>query len=88
MQYLNLFVKTFMIWQVISYSCATFASEKSQKVIDFDDDVVEGVNRKPLDSLNQISEADKRKTKSHLYRKRASFKNEVQETLKMMRYLP
>ena len=55
-------------------------------MIDFDDEVVEGLNKRPLDSLSQISENGKKRKKSHLYRKRASFKTEVEETLGDMRY--
>ncbi len=57
-----------------------------QKVIDFEGDLVEGVNKQPLDSLSEISEAQKRKRKMHLYRKRKGFKTEIQETLREMRY--
>lgn len=58
-----------------------------QKVIDFEGDLVEGVNKQPLDSLSEVSEARKRKRQSHLYRKRRSFRTETQETLGEMRYL-
>jgi len=57
-----------------------------QKVIDFEDEVVEGINKRPLDSLNQISEKDKRKNKPHLYKKRGGFKSETNDTLNLMRY--
>lgn len=40
--------------------------------INFEDEVVEGINRKPLDSVSQISERDA-KGRPHLYRKRAGF---------------
>lgn len=61
---------------------------KRQKVIDFEDELVEGMNRRPLDSLSQISEKDKKKRKPHLYRKRASFRSETVETLRILRYVP
>lgn len=59
-----------------------------QKVIDFEESVVEGVNKRPLDSFNQISEAEKRKRRLHLYRKRASFHTETLQTLDQMRFEP
>ena len=59
---------------------------KRQKVIDFDDEVVEGVNKQPLDSLNEIAERDKHKHKPHLYRKRAGFRTETAETLRLLKY--
>ena len=63
-----------------------YAKGKSSKVIDFDGDVVEGMNKRPLDSLSHISDRDKNKRKPHLYRKRAGFRTETAETLKTMRY--
>ena len=62
------------------------AESKRQKVIDFDDEVVEGMNKKPLDSLSQLSERDRKRKKLHLYRKRAGFKTETAESLKALRY--
>jgi hypothetical protein len=67
---------------------ADLTSNKRTKVIDFEDEVVEGVNRKPLDSLNQISERNGHKKKPHLYRKRGGFKSETAESLRVMRYTP
>lgn len=62
------------------------ADKSRQKVIDFEGDVVEGVNKMPLDSLTQISEKEKRRRKLHLYHKRRGFRTETQETLREMRY--
>lgn len=56
------------------------------KVIDFEDEVVEGMNKRPLDSLSQVSERERRRKKQHLYRKRASFKTETQETIRLLRF--
>jgi len=62
------------------------AEAPRSRVIDFEDEVVEGVNRKPLDSLNQISERDKRRRRMHLYRKRSGFRADTQELLSETRY--
>lgn len=72
------------------FATSSAAGEKArrQKVIDFDDEVVEGLNKRPLDSLSQISERDKRRKRSHLYRKRGSFRSEIAETLRALRYTP
>jgi hypothetical protein len=51
------------------------------KKLDFDGDVVEGVNKQPLDTLNQISEQD-RKNRRHLYRKRADFDAESSDLVR------
>ncbi|OFZ54894.1 MAG: hypothetical protein A2428_11760 [Bdellovibrionales bacterium RIFOXYC1_FULL_54_43] len=64
------------------------AEAKRQKVIDFEDEVVEGMNKRPLDSLSHLSEAEKRRRKHHLYRKRGGFRSETAETLRLLRYLP
>lgn len=58
---------------------------KSQKVIDFEGDVVEGINRQPLGSFNQISEEDRRRVGAHLYRKRITFKNEDTALIRELR---
>jgi hypothetical protein len=57
-----------------------------QKVIDFDDELVEGMNKRPLDSVSQLSEREKRRRKPHLYRKRAGFRTETAEKLVELRY--
>jgi hypothetical protein len=64
------------------------AAEKvtRSKVIDFEGDLVEGMNRMPLDSVNQVSEADKNKEKMHLYRKRKSFHANNLTKLQGLRY--
>ena len=58
------------------------ADERS-KNIEFENEVIEGENRRGMDSLTQISEgADNKKTR--LYEKRQSFQDENQE---LLRYL-
>lgn len=65
---------------------AAMNSGGRQKVIDFDDETIEGLNKRPLDSLSQISEREKRRRRPHLYRKRASFRSETSETLRVIKY--
>jgi hypothetical protein len=60
---------------------------KRSKVIDFEDELVEGMNKRPLDSLSQIGDAARRKKKPHLYRKRIGFRAETLETLRESRYV-
>ncbi len=57
------------------------------KVIDFEGELVEGMNKKPLDSLSQISENERNRKKSHLYRVRKGYRNESTELLREMRHL-
>jgi hypothetical protein len=61
-------------------------AEKRMKVIDFEDDVVEGMNKRPLDSLNYLSDQEKDRNRKRLYRKRVGFRTETQETLRELRY--
>ena len=57
---------------------------KRSKSINFEDEVVEGINRKPLDSFNQLSEQNGR-GKNHLYHKRAGFQDRDETLLTEMR---
>ena len=68
-----------------SSAWAAKAPERT-KVIDFEDEVVEGMNKRPLDSLSQISERDKKRHKPHLYRKRAGFRHETLESIRELRF--
>jgi hypothetical protein len=71
---MTLFLSAVSLFLDSSFSRSAFANEnnKRQKELNFEDDVIEGINRKPLDSVNQISERDDHE-KPHLYRKRATF---------------
>ena len=59
---------------------------KRSKSINFEDELVEGINRKPLDAFNQISERNK-KSKNHLYKKRSGFSDRDETLLTEMRLL-
>lgn len=65
-----------MIFAVLLMSLQSAHSADRQKVIDFEDTVVEGMNRQALDSVTQLSERERRKRRSHLYKKRESFRTE------------
>ncbi len=73
---------------LLTIPAADAGDSKRQKVIDFEDEVVEGVNKRPWDSLSQISEADKRKHKPHLYRKRVGFSAETDDTVRSIASTP
>jgi hypothetical protein len=62
------------------------AGGKRLKVIDFDDEVVEGMNKRPLDSVAEIHESDRHHPRAHLYRKRVGFRNETGQTLHDLRF--
>lgn len=59
---------------------AAGARDDRQKQIDFDADVVEGMNKQPLDSLSQFSEDEGGRSKNHLYRRTKKFKDEIRES--------
>ncbi len=86
-----LFITAFLLTEGLTLSLSgnhALAAEKTKrsKVIDFEDEVVEGMNKRPLDSLSQVGDGSKRKKKPHLYRKRVGFRAETQETLTETRY--
>ncbi len=78
-------VSTWIMLFVLLGSPLLFANSRG-KVIDFEDETIEGLNKRPLDSLSQISEKNKKKKKPHLYRKRVSFRTETEETLQTARF--
>ena len=71
---------------IIFISSTSYSLENMRsKNINFEDELVEGINRKPLDSVNQLSEFDGNQRK-HLYRKRSGFVDRdrlVMEELKL-----
>jgi hypothetical protein len=68
----------------MSTSSLADPGSKRSKSINFEDELVEGINRKPLDSFNQISEQN-RKNMNHLYRKRAGFADRDEQLISEMR---
>jgi hypothetical protein len=52
------------------------------KVIDFEEATVEGLNKRPYDSLQALNEKERRKKRAHLYRRRGSFQSEIVESLR------
>ena len=57
------------------------------KSIHFEDELVEGINRRPLDAFNQVSEGDLN-SHSHLYRKRSGFADRDQLLFEELRITP
>ena len=66
---------------------AARAEASRERKLDFEDELVEGLNKKPYDSVSQISERDRNKHGSHLYWKRAHFQQETNTTLREMRFI-
>lgn len=79
---------------ILGWSVSTFAADAKataggsrSRVIDFDSSVVEGINRRPYDSLNQVHDGRGRKDRPHLYRKRSGFTSDTRETLSELRFV-
>ena len=70
-----------MIGLFMSIAVAHAGNSKRSKSIHFEDELVEGINRKPLDSFNQISELNESDT-LHLYRIRKGFSDRNQILLR------
>ncbi|MBU6154572.1 MAG: hypothetical protein KGP28_09755 [Bdellovibrionales bacterium] len=77
-----------MIFAILIFLVAPALAQESKrsKNINFEDELVEGINRKPLDAFNQISERNK-KQKNHLYKKRSGFTDRDETLLTEMRLL-
>ena len=52
---------------LLQFAYLSIASDEVLKKIDFDDSLVEGVNKRPYDSLSQISDRSGKNRKQHLY---------------------
>ena len=63
------------------------AKKKSQrkKEIDFEDKFVEGVNKTPLDDMEQVGERDREK-QPQLFHKRQHFHEEFKQQSKILRF--
>ena len=69
-----------------TFVSASLAGEKRMKEIDFEEELVEGMNKRNLDSLSYLGEKEDDRKKKHLYRKRSGFRGETKELLREMRY--
>lgn len=71
-------MKTLVFCTIVFWCCSSFAEQpatgnsKRSRSINFEDELIEGINRKPLDSVNQLSEFEANRLR-HLYSKRAGF---------------
>ena len=82
---------TFLIVLILMELLVTttaFGVPRRSKVIEFDDELVEGINGRPLDHLTEIAEKERRRNRAHLYRSRTGFRQETKQTLREMRYSP
>ncbi len=78
----KLFLFLFLI-PTLSFAANTGRS----KQIDFEDNVVEGMNKNPLDFLENVAKKDG-KGNIPLYKKRTNFRNELRSNSHEMGYVP
>ena len=60
---------------------------KRKSSLEFDDNVVEGMNKNPLDSLQNVGREDG-KSHGRLYKKRTDFQNEIRQSVQEAGYSP
>lgn len=70
-----------LLLSLFAFALNALADDK-RKTIDFDAEVIEGINKQPLDSLNQIAEKEKKTQKPHLYNERSAFDDENDQTIR------
>ncbi len=69
-----------------AHAQSLFGTKERQKDLNFEDQVVEGMNKKPYDYLNLLGNKDGKNQNSRLYEKRTHFKPEVKQTVEELRY--
>jgi hypothetical protein len=66
---------------------AATGGAKRKSSLEFDDNVVEGMNKNPLDSLQNVGREDG-KSHGRLYKKRTDFQNEIRQSVQEAGYSP
>ncbi len=70
----------FLSVSLITITATAWAGERKTK-LDFEDQLVEGVNKRPLDSLNSVNDGNGGGKNRHLYRRKIRFDAENRRTL-------
>ena len=65
----------------------TTAEKSHNKDLNFDDEVLEGMNKNPMDSVENLSKRDGLDN-GHLYHKKANFKTEMHDSSQEAGFLP
>ena len=71
----------FLGLMLISMSSASEAGDR-KKSLDFNEQLIEGLNKRPLDSLNSVNDGSGEGRHRHLYRKKTRFDAELRATLR------
>jgi hypothetical protein len=77
-------MKSILSLIIISFALLPSAglAEERRKAMEFEDGMVEGMNRRSRDSLSQVGDKDRNGKKPHLYKKRTEFKEETADALR------
>ncbi len=62
------------------------AGSSRETSLDFEDQVVEGMNKRPFDYLNTLANKDRKRDQSRLYEKRTHFRPELADSLDEVRF--
>lgn len=65
----------------------TTPNPQRKKALDFEDDLIEGMNKNPLDSLEHVARKDD-KSRPYLYWKRGDFRREMKQNAHEIGYMP
>lgn len=65
---------------VLPFAHASGPEGDRTTTIDFEEELIEGMNKRPLDSLTQLSDRRDQGDATHLYWKKRSFPHEIRET--------
>jgi hypothetical protein len=82
-------MKTILIILGLLFVTPGLAAEKKErsKFLKFDGEVLEGMDKAPVDAMEDIAHNDKAK-KAHLYRKRAEYREEMKQLSTDLGYQP
>ncbi len=76
-----LLVVLLMTIPTLASAGALFENSSREKELNFEDQVVEGMNKKPYDYLSTLGGKKKNGQKARLYRKRIHFRKEISQTI-------
>jgi len=77
---MRIIIHPILILALISITPPAHSNDADRsKKIDFDGSVVEGMNKKPLDSLSHIADPNSQ-NRIYLYQKKDSFRSETRQT--------
>ena len=80
-------MKAAFIIALLFMAQASYAESQRSKQLDFEDNVVEGMNKNPLDFLEHVAKKDG-KGQMPLYKKRTNFRNEMKSVSHELGYVP